>query len=90
MVEQACRAVIFLALNDANVLIAEKKSIPLILAALDKHAEHAGVVEQACSLSLSLARSLARSLSLSLSLSLSRARARSLSLYTDICTWDIT
>ena len=49
MVEQACGAVWSLAANaDNKVLIAKEGGIRLILAALDKHAEHAGVVEQAC------------------------------------------
>ena len=33
---------------DNRVLIAKEGGIPLILAALDNHAKHAGVVEQAC------------------------------------------
>ena len=47
--EQACGAVNHLAANAGNkVLIAKEGGIPLILAALDNHAKHAGVVEQAC------------------------------------------
>ena len=49
MVEQACAAVRNLAVNaDNKVLIAKEGGIRRLLAALDKHAEHAGVVERAC------------------------------------------